>query len=86
MNTATIRVLGRKASPIVRIGTAGELLGVTRSTAYRMAQADEQPWPLVGPSSSRWVLLIPLLERYGIPYAVETDEAAAGCSCVGSQS
>jgi hypothetical protein len=32
-------------------------------------------WPLVGPETSRWVLMLPLLERYGIPFQVESADA-----------
>lgn len=69
-------VLGRRVRPLERIASAGEIIGLdARSTAYRLAESDG--WPLAGPESSRWVLMIPLLERYGIPYTVEPDESIA---------
>lgn len=68
-------VMGRRVRPLERIAIAAELFGLSRSTAYRMAATPEDPWPLVGPESSRWVLMIPLLERYGLPYEIEQIEA-----------
>lgn len=68
--------LGCSLRPLERISVAGRLIGVgSRSTAYRLAESDR--WPLVGPESSRWVLMLPLLEKYGIPYEVrETADLA----------
>lgn len=73
---ARLVVLGRRVSPLERIAVAGDIVGLgSRAASYRMAESDG--WPLVGPPSSRWVLMIPLLERYGIPYSVESDAAGA---------
>jgi len=67
MVVTVLKVLGRYIRPLERIPVAGAAIGIgNRSTAYRLAEADD--WPLVGPVSSRWVLMIPLLDRYGIPY------------------
>lgn len=77
MRNGSLNVLGRRVRPLERIAAAGEVLGLaSRSTAYRLADSDD--WPLVGPESSRWVLMIPLLERYGIPYEIETTESGPG--------
>jgi hypothetical protein len=67
MTAPTIWALGRRLRPIERVEAAGGLLGLTRSTSYRQAVS----WPLVGPESSRWVLMIPFLEQHGIPYTIE---------------
>jgi len=84
MAATALRVLGRSIRPLERIPSAGEAVGIlSRSTAYRLAERDE--WPLVGPESSRWVLMIPLLERYGIPYTIEdpSDADAVTNHCEG---
>lgn len=76
--------LGHVLRPLERISVVGQLMGLgSRSTAYRMSVGDE--WPLVGPETSQWVLVIPLLERYGIPYTIQdfgvgdADSAASDC-------
>lgn len=85
MAASAVTVFGRRVSPLERIASAGEIIGLpSRSTAYRLAEADD--WPLAGPESSRWVLMIPLLERYGIPYAVESEEAVGTSDTEGSLS
>jgi hypothetical protein len=33
---------------------------------------------LVGPETSQWVLVIPLLERYGIPYTIRESAISVG--------
>ena len=71
-----IRALGRSLRALERISTIGELLGLNRSGSYRMAH--REAWPMVGPATSGWVLTIPLLERYQIPYTIESDETTAG--------
>lgn len=74
-----LSVLGRAVRPLERIAAAGQIVGLTsRATSYRMAASDS--WPLVGPESSRWVLMIPLLERYGIPYTVGFADSATAAS------
>lgn len=78
MVSPTLRVLGRRVRPLERIAAAGEILGLkSRSSAYRMSH----DWPMVGPESSRWVLMIPLLQRYQIPYTIESDESPSD-ACV----
>jgi len=70
LGASVLRVFGRIVRPLERIPAAGAVLGLpSRSTAYRLAESDG--WPLVGPETSRWVLMVPLLERYGIPYEIE---------------
>lgn len=80
----SITILGVRVKALERIPRAGVIVGgLSRSSAYRLAEADD--WPLVGPESSRWVLMIPLLERYGIPYTIEgsgvvdSDPPASDC-------
>ncbi|KUK48552.1 MAG: hypothetical protein XD74_0859 [Actinobacteria bacterium 66_15] len=80
-----IHALGVCVRPLERIATAGKILGLTRSTAYRLAEADG--WPMAGPESNRRVLMITLLDRYGIPYTIEdsgiTDADAVASDCGG---
>lgn len=68
----SVIALGRRLRPLERISTVGRLLCLSRSSAYRLAASDK--WPLVGPENSRWVLMIPLLERYGIPHELEVAQ------------
>ena len=67
---ATLLVLGQRLRPLESIATVGALLGLSRTTAYRVAVRDG--WPLVdtGCGLGR-VSVAALLERYGIPYTVE---------------
>ncbi len=69
--TPRIRALGRSLKPLERVATIGELLGLTRSGAYRMAR--REAWPMVGSAASGWVLTMRVLDRYSIPYALESD-------------
>ncbi len=73
MSGPRLVVLGRRIRPLERIAVAGEILGLTRSTSFRLARADD--WPLVGPPTSRWVLMTSLLSRYQVSYSVEHDAA-----------
>ena len=65
-------VAGRHLRFLERIPVAGEVCGLSRPTSYRVAEADD--WPLVGPAGSRFVSMPKLLERYGIPFTIESDE------------
>lgn len=67
-----IRVLGRSLRALERIATIGELLGLNRSSAYRMAR--REMWPTIGPAASGWVLTLQILERYGLEYCLESDD------------
>lgn len=69
-----LTVAGRRVRFLERIPEAGSVLGLTRPTSYRMAEADA--WPLVGPPTSRYVSMAALLDRYGIPYELEADDDA----------
>lgn len=65
-----LRVLGQPVRPLERIARAGQILGIaSKSTAYRLARIDE--WPMTGSPGNQWVLMMPLLERYCIPYREE---------------
>jgi hypothetical protein len=68
----TLIALGRRLRPLERVETAGSLLGLSRSTSYRLARS----WPLVGPESSRWVLVVPWLLQHGIPYEVAQESSS----------
>lgn len=75
MHPTTLLVLGRSVRPLEDIGTAGALLGLTRSTAYRVAERDG--WPLVdvhGRGRGK-VCMVPLLERCGIPFTFDEGES-----------
>jgi hypothetical protein len=75
VSECTLRVLGKLVRPLERITVAGEILGLTsRSTAYRLAESDA--WPMCGPPNSRFVLMIPLLQRYGLPFEVVSESGA----------
>jgi hypothetical protein len=67
-------VLGRSLRALERIATIGELLGLNRSSAYRMARREK--WSTVGPASSGWVLTLQVLDRYGLDYCLESDDRA----------
>lgn len=66
--TGTLRVLGQDVRPLERVSTVGELLGMPKSTAYRLSEASA--WPMTGPKGNRWVLVIPLCRSLGIPVDV----------------
>jgi hypothetical protein len=67
-----IRVLGRSLRVLERIATIGALMGLDRSSSYRMARRES--WPMVGSTASGWVLTMQVLDRYGIEYRLEADE------------
>ena len=67
-----IRALGRSLKVLERIATIGELMGLDRSSSYRMARRES--WPMVGSPASGWVLTLQILDRYGIEYRLESDE------------
>lgn len=81
MAAPALHVMGQKVRLLERIGVAAKVFGLSRTTAYRLAERDE--WPLVGPSSSRFVLMIPLLDRYGVPYEI-VQEASSTAECCGT--
>jgi len=70
-----IRALGRSLKVLERIATIGELLGQNRSGSYRMCR--REAWPMVGSPASGWVLTMQVLDRYGIEYRLEADEAVS---------
>ena len=69
-----IRALGRSLKVLERIATIGELMGLDRSSSYRMARRES--WPMVGSPASGWVLTLQVLDRYGIEYRLESDDPA----------
>lgn len=68
----TIRVMGRRVRPLERISKVGELIGLNRSAAYRQSHT----WPLVGPETSRYVVVERLLSDLGISYEFEQEQGA----------
>jgi len=69
-----IRALGRSLKVLERIATIGALMGLDRSSSYRMAR--REAWPMVGSAASGWVLTMQVLDRYGIEYRLESDDPA----------
>jgi hypothetical protein len=71
---ATLIVAGQRVSLLERIPVCGRLLGLgSKASAYRAARSG---WPLVGPESSKFVVVSALMGLYGIPYSVESDDPA----------
>lgn len=67
-----LRVLGRLVPPLANKGTAGALLGYSRTHAYAVAERDG--WPL-----DRGRVIMPAFcERFGLTYEVAQDEPAGG--------
>ena len=52
--------------PLLSITEAGELLGVSVSTAYRMADAGQLPIIRLGDGGTMRVVRAQLMEQYGI--------------------
>jgi len=73
--SARIRLLGRELRPLEPIATVGSLLGVSRATAFRLADSDE--WPTIGSRGARRVILPALASKLGLPYEVVAEEEAA---------
>jgi hypothetical protein len=65
-----IVVFGARLKPLEAIATVGQLLGLTRATAYRQSAG----WPLVGEGQRRYVVVSRLCDELGLPYVVETGE------------
>lgn len=72
MSTPALVVLGRRLRALERIAPTGEVIGLNRSAAYRASR----DWPLVGPQTSRYVVVERLMIELGIPYTVEEDPRA----------
>lgn len=70
---ATIRTLGREVCALARIADMGELLGLRRSTSYRVAEAEQ--WPLHGTERSKRVIVPQLLDRLGIAFEYTTESS-----------
>lgn len=59
-----LRVLGQLVPPMMSVGTAGALLGYSRTHSYAVAKRDD--WPMEGGR----VIGPALFDRLGITYAV----------------
>jgi hypothetical protein len=66
--SARILLLGRELRPLESIATVGDLLGVSRATAFRLADSDE--WPTIGGRGARRVIMPALALKMGLPYEV----------------
>lgn len=60
---------------MLNVEEAGELLGLSRSAAYRAARRQELP--VITLSGRQYVPTAPLLEMLGLPPAVVAERAAA---------
>lgn len=69
-----ILLLGQELRPLEPIATVGCLLGVSRATAFRLADSDE--WPTIGSRGARRVVLPALAVRLGLSYEVLSSEEA----------
>lgn len=74
--SARILLLGHELRPLESIATVGDLLGVSRATAFRLAESDE--WPTIGGRGARRVILPALASKLGLPYEVVALEEAEG--------
>lgn len=72
--SARILLLGHELRPLESIATVGELLGVSRATAFRLADSEE--WPTIGSRGARRVILPALASKLGLPYEVVAQEEA----------
>ena len=76
-----LRVLGRLVPPLMSVGTAGGLIGLSRTHSYVVARRDS--WPM----DHGRVLGPPFFDRFGLSYEVvvlDTDpndsRLCAGCA------
>jgi len=69
--STTIVLLGQRVRPLESIARVGSVLGLTRSTAFKIA---EDRWPLDGDKGSRKVIVPALAKQLGIPYRCVVDE------------
>jgi len=65
-------VLGQLVPPLASKGTAGALLGYSRTHAYAVAERDG--WPL----DNGRVIVPAFCDRFGLTYEVAQDEPADG--------
>lgn len=72
MSTPMLRVMGRHVKALERISVIGELLGLSRSAAYRASGS----WPLAGTETSRYVVTERLLRELGIAYSIDGGDAS----------
>lgn len=65
-------VLSQRVRPLDSKGTAGALIGLSRTHAYAVAERDG--WPL----DNGRVIMTAFCERFGLTYEVAQDEPADG--------
>ena len=70
--SARIRLLGHELRPLESIATVGDLFGLSRATAFRLADSDE--WPTIGSRGARRVIMPALASKLGLPYEVVAQE------------
>lgn len=66
--SARILILGCELRACESIATVGEMLGLSKSTAFRTA--DSEAWPTIGRHGARRVIVPALAGTLGIPYEV----------------
>lgn len=75
MTSPRLIALGVSLRPLEPVSAIGELLGVSRATAFRMASA----WPTTGGHGEhRRVIVTRLLDELGIPYELRSEEESHG--------
>jgi hypothetical protein len=85
MNGPRLRVLGVwLVRPIERIAVAARIIGTSRATAYRLCVSEN--WEVAGPPTSKFVLMVPFLRRYQIPFTAEIDDPNAAAAAEGDLS
>ena len=78
MSAPTLLVCGHRLHILERIATVGAALGLERSSSYRCAEACA--WPLVGPPTSRYVVVPSLMDSMGIVWTT-LEEVHSECAC-----
>jgi len=73
--SARILILGCELHACESITTVGEMLGLSKSTAFRTA--DSEAWPTIGRHGARRVIVPALATTLGIPYEVLPAEERA---------
>jgi hypothetical protein len=66
-------VLGCELRALEPVSKIGDVLGLNRSTAFRLAESDD--WPMVGGRGSRRVIVPALAARLGLSVQIMPDES-----------
>jgi hypothetical protein len=74
-----ILVLGRELRALESVSVVGDVLGLSRSTAFRLAESDN--WPIVGRSGARRVIVPALATQLSLPWTALPEDGAADEHC-----